>query len=338
MTVQTVVNPIDNTEVTLIEGVISRIIYKPVNGGVDKFGNTHNASLLIDGDYINFISMKVKEGREPQLQKVSGTAPNLVWTDINEGDTVKVAVKVGEYKGKPQYTTGSSKINIIKKGEGKLAAKSGTTSQVKSKDSTKVFGDITEIKDGVATVKTESGVERVVLADKESQVSVGGRLAANIDSDGNIVSGFKAYGAKVAKDDLGIRVGNSLSVALEAGIVTSPEDITEALPGLVGAIDSLRDELTKANSSMDPYALGARLGQSVVTAARFAKKGTSVDKILETAKVIFDNMNQVEAGIRSSSIKGEDKPLLDFDKLKKEEVKNTKYSEPPLDFDSDIPF
>jgi hypothetical protein len=303
MTVQTVINPIDNSEVTLIEGVIQRIIYKPVKNGVDKFGNTHNATLQIDGDYINFISMKVKEGREPQLQKVSGTAPNLQWEDINEGDTVKVVVKVGEYNGKPQYTSGTSKINILKKGEGvsKPTQKTPVQKPANTGGNKKVFGEITNITNGVASVADENGEVKVVLGTHQTEVKVGGRVTAFIDATGVIVSGFKFYPAKVAKDDLGIKVGNSFSVALEAGFVTASKDIVETLPELVGKIDTARDAVAKENSSMDSYALGARFGQSVVSAARLAKKGTGIDKILDEAVVIFNALNQVEATVRSGN-------------------------------------
>lgn len=340
MTVQTVINPIDNSEVTMIEGVIQRIIYKEAKP--NQYGTTHNASLLIDGDYINFISMKVKEGREPQLQKVSGTAPNLKWEDINEGDHVKVVVKVGEYQGKPQYTSGTSKINIIAKGDGAAKQPAATrptgTAGGSKASGKKVFGEIKDITDGVATVADESGDVKVTLGYKDKEVQVGGRLTAVINDKGEIVSGFKAYGAKVAKDDLGIKVGNSFTVALEAGFVTSADNIAEVLPDLVGEIDAVREQVAKDNPTMDAYALGARFGQSVVSAARLAKKGTGTAKILEQAVVIFNELNAVEAVIRAKG-----------DSAKLEPTKTVATASEPtgeipfndgsqVDFDLDIPF
>lgn len=345
MTIQTVTNPVDNTEVTLVEGVISRIMYKPVNGGVDKFGNTHNASINVDGTWINFISMKVKEGREPQLQKVTGAAPNLEWHDINEGDTVKVVVKVGEYNGKPQYSTGTSKINIIKKGEAKAPTsqpKASSPASTSKAAGTKVFGDIVGIESGVAEVKTDSGEVKVVLGSHEKDVVVGGRLAAVVDEKGNIVSGFKAYGAKVAKDDLGIRVGNSFSVAMEAGFVTASKDITDSLPDVLQAIDDAKAEVAKDNSSMDAYALGARFGQSVIAAARFAKKGTTIDKIILEAKVIFDNLNQVEDAVRNKASQEKLEPTKTVSTVE-EPASDIPFNDGSdiaggVDFDDDIPF
>lgn len=341
MTVKTVTNPVDNTEVTLVEGVIQRIIYKPVKNGVDKFGNTHNATLMIDGVYINFISMKVKEGREPQLQKVSGVAPNLTWEDINEGDTVRVVVKVGEYNGNPQYSAGTSKITILEKGAGapsKPAANTSVQKPAATGANKKVYGEIKDIVNGVAIVEDEKiGDARVILANHESEVKVGGRLTAVIDAKSVIVSGFKFYPAKAAKDDLGIKVGNSFSVALEAGFVTASKDIVETLPELVAKIDAGRDAVSKANPSMDAYALGARFGQSVVSAARLARKGTGIDKILEEAVVIFNALNEVENTVRVAG-----------DAAKLEPTKTvTEAAEPASDTpfdggqdfdDSDIPF
>lgn len=337
MSVKTVTNPVDNTEVTLIEGVIQRIMYKEAKP--NQYGTTHNASLLIDGDYINFISMKVKEGREPQLQKVSGVAPNLTWEDINEGDTVRVVVKVGEYQGKPQYTSGTSKITILSKGTGasKPAANTSVQKPAATGSNKKVYGDIKDITDGVATVSDEkAGDVKVLLADHESEVKVGGRMTAVVDAKGVIVSGFKFYPAKAAKDDLGIKVGNSFSVALEASFVTGSKDIVETLPELVAKIDAGRDAVAKANPSMDAYAVGARFGQSVVSAARLARKGTGIDKIIEEAVVIFNALNEVENTIRVAG-----------DAAKLEPTKTVTEAAEPVadepfqggqDFDDDIPF
>jgi len=342
MTVKTVTNPVDNTEVTLIEGVIQRIMYKEAKP--NQYGTTHNASLLIDGDYINFISMKVREGREPQLQKVSGVAPNLTWEDINEGDTVRVVVKVGEYQGKPQYTSGTSKITILSKGTGasgtgssKPAANTSVQKPAATGANKKVYGDIKDITDGVATVSDEkAGDVKVLLADHESEVKVGGRMTAVVDAKGVIVSGFKFYPAKATKDDLGIKVGNSFSVALEAGFVTASKDIVEALPELVAKIDAGRDAVSKANPSMDAYAVGARFGQSVVSAARLARKGTGIDKIIEEAVVIFNALNEVENTIRVAG-----------DAAKLEPTKTVSQAAEPAaeepfvageDFDDEIPF
>lgn len=338
MTVQTVTNPIDNSEVTIVEGVIQRIMYKEAKP--NQFGTTHNASIQVDGDWINFISMKVKEGRQPQLQKVSGTAPNLQWEDINEGDTVKVVVKVGEYNGKPQYTSGTSKINVIAKGEGapKQTHQKTTVQKPASTGSNKkVFGDITDITDGVATVVDEkAGEVKVILASHEKNVQVGGRMTAVVDAKGVIVSSFKAYGPKATKDDLGIKVGNSFSVALEAGFVTASKDIVETLPDLLAKIDAARDAVAKVNTTMDSYALGARFGQSVVSAARLARKGTSIDKILEEAVVIFNALNEVENVVRAQG----DAAKLEPTKTVTEAAEPT--SDVPfdggLDFDDDIPF
>ncbi len=353
MAVKTVQDPVSGNDITMIEGVISRIMFKEAKP--NQYGTTHNASVQIDNDWINFISLKVKEGREPQLVKISGQAPNLTYTDINEGDTVRVVVKVGEYNGKPAYTSGSSKFNILKKGEGKPAQQSNAKAVVAnaskltaSKASgTKVYGTITDISNGVATNQDEDkdgnikSEVKVVLGAKESEVTVGGRLTANIDEAGNISSGFKAYGPK--DDDVGVRVGNAFNVAVDAGLITGKSDIVADLPEIVAKLDAAREEAAKANPTLSQRALGGRFGLSVVTASKFAKKGATVEDLIEAAKPIFLALGQVEDVVRSGA-----------NGQKLEATKTVSTAEEPkeeddpfpgqssqvgeMDFDDDIPF
>lgn len=348
MTIKTVQDPMTNADITMIEGVIQRIMYKPVKNGVDKFGNTHNASVQIDGDWINFISMKVKEGREPQLTKISGQAPNLNYDDIHEGDTVRVAVKVGEYNGKPQYTSGSSKFIVLSKGPGKSqkpTPQAGNTSGAPSAskgNSTKVFGTITDVSGGVATIQDEDrdgnvkGTVKVTLADKEKEVIVGGRLTANIDDSGKIVSGFKAYGPK--EDDVGIRVGNSFNVAVDSGLITAKSDITKELPEIVAKIDIARAEAAKANPTLSAKALGGRFGLSIVTASKFAKKGATVEELIEASKPIFIALGQVEESVRNKAATDKLEPSKSVSEAPAPTASTPFSGGTDLDFDDDIPF
>lgn len=347
MAVKTAQDPVSGNDITMIEGVISRIMFKEAKP--NQYGTTHNASVQIDNDWINFISLKVKEGREPQLVKISGQAPNLTYTDINEGDTVRVVVKVGEYNGKPAYTSGSSKFNILKKGEGKPASSGAAKPASNNKPSTqkasgtKVYGTIIDISNGVATIQDEDkdgnikSEVKVVLGAKESEVTVGGRLTANIDEAGNISSGFKAYGPK--DDDVGVRVGNSFNVAVDSGLITAKSDIVAELPDIVAKLDAARAEAAKANPSLSAKALGGRFGLSVVTASKFAKKGATVEDLIEASKPIFIALGQVEEVVRGNG----NKQKLESSKSVTQSPESQEPAPfandgPPIDFDDDLPF
>lgn len=117
MTIKSVVNPVDDSTITIAEGVVEKITYKDK---VDNFGNTHSAGLLVDGNWIN-IALKTKEGYQPQVRFAKGQPGKQTWETLNEGDTVKIVVKPNEWNGKTYYSTTSSKINVTKKGEGQPA-------------------------------------------------------------------------------------------------------------------------------------------------------------------------------------------------------------------------
>lgn len=310
-------------------GKVKRVTVKEL-AQEDRFGNTYRHSMQLDDDAGTWVGFG---GSKSQNFTVKDGANFYTFVG---GETIFL-----KYEEKGGFRNGKKgDITLIEKSEEGSAPPQKQAVQKPANTSgsnKKVFGDITDITNGVATVNDEkAGEVKVILAEREGDVQVGGRLTATIDGKGTIVSGFKAYGPKVAKDDLGIKVGNSFSVALEAGFVTASKDITETLPELVAKIDAARDTIAKANPSMDSYALGARFGQSVVSAARLAKKGTGIDKILEEAVVIFNALNEVENVVRAKG-----------DAAKLEPTKTVSQAAEPSasepfsggeDFSDDIPF
>src|SRR5574343_20990 len=171
-------NPIDNSEVTVVSGIISKLnIYQKA----DKYQNTHTAQLIIDGAKVNIGGYK-------------STVDNLTvnnngsWVEIEEGMTVRIPVVVNG-----QYLNASrTKIQIVDAEIKALGASqeasnaqpkqtpspvSGTQQKVsespKSSKTTKVFGEVAEIKNGVALVNQKDGGNvTVVLGDKVSEVNV----------------------------------------------------------------------------------------------------------------------------------------------------------------------
>ncbi|ARB11513.1 hypothetical protein CB7_39 [Pectobacterium phage vB_PatM_CB7] len=221
-----VVNPIDNSMVSLAVGTIERINIKrinedgspkitPINKGPNKGKTivaTHRASLLVkngeDQVWISFGTHEVKNMKyESQYQVKEGE----VWVDLKPGMAIRVPVQIrkwtdndGNERSAPEGK--KSKIVITDKSGARDAAPTGNTggSQTSSAPSnatggktTKVYGEILSLSDTGAVVKDENDNEVSVVLNKEqiAQVQVGGRLAGQRAEDGT-VSGFKAYGPK----------------------------------------------------------------------------------------------------------------------------------------------
>ncbi|UTC25225.1 hypothetical protein P7_035 [Pectobacterium phage vB_PcaM_P7_Pc] len=221
-----VVNPIDNSTVSLAVGTIERINIKrinedgspkitPINKGPNKGKTivaTHRASLLVkngeDQVWISFGTHEVKNMKyESQYQVKEGE----VWVDLKPGMAIRVPVQIrkwtdsdGNERSAPEGK--KSKIVITDKSGARDAAPAGNAggSQTSSASSnasggktTKVYGEILSLSDTGAVVKDENGNEVSVVLNKEqiAQVQVGGRLAGQRAEDGTL-SGFKAYGPK----------------------------------------------------------------------------------------------------------------------------------------------
>lgn len=221
-----VVNPIDNSKVSLAVGTIERINIKRINeDGSPKVTNinkgpnkgksivaTHRASLLVkngeDQVWISFGTHEVKNMKyENQYQVKEGD----VWVDLKPGMAIRVPVQIRTWTdndGNPRSAPEGkkSKIVITDKSGARDAAPAGNaggpqTSSASSNTpggkTTKVYGEILSMSDTGAVVKDENGNEVSVVLNKEqiAQVQVGGRLAGQRAEDGTL-SGFKAYGPK----------------------------------------------------------------------------------------------------------------------------------------------
>lgn len=221
-----VVNPIDNSTVSLAVGTIERINIKrinedgspkvtPITKGPNKGKSiiaTHRASLLVkngeDQVWISFGTHEVKNLKyENQYQVKEGD----VWIDLKPGMAIRVPVQIRTWKDAEGNDRSApegkkSKIVITDKSGARDPAPAGNagasqTSSGASNSSggktTKVYGEILSLSDTGAVVKDENGTEVSVILSKDQigQVQVGGRLAGQRAEDGT-VSGFKAYGPK----------------------------------------------------------------------------------------------------------------------------------------------
>lgn len=117
MAITRAIDPITDNEIVIISGVIDRIIIKEAEKTSKnlEYGVTHLASLLIDGIYINYISIGTKEGREPNIAINTGTKDSPKWMQIQETDEVKVVVTEKVVGDKTYYSAKRTSIKLVKK-------------------------------------------------------------------------------------------------------------------------------------------------------------------------------------------------------------------------------
>lgn len=117
MAITRATNPVDDSEIVMITGKIDRIIIKEAEKTSKnlEYGVTHQASLLIDGVYINYISLGIKEGREPNIAINQGSKDSPKWVQIQETDEVKVIVTEKVVGEKTYYSAKRTSIKLVKK-------------------------------------------------------------------------------------------------------------------------------------------------------------------------------------------------------------------------------
>jgi len=323
-----------------------------------KIESTHRASVCLekDGESVWINLGEFKSNRDNITFKVGEE-----WKELKQGQLVLIDIKkVGEYQGKPTYQSSKSSITILEETaenspknysnaqgnanvqgaspKSNAGSQSASNSIKQAGSAIKVYGDIKSISEGIAVVsdpKLNKDIQ-VVLGEHstDAKLIVGGRLAAYVDSNGNIASGFKSYDAakkqqSIDEKELGVRLGNALTVAnlLSSNI----EELSEIAKTVLPMIDDLRAEMKVAYPDMADYPLGARLGQCVIVAA---DKTRDVDSFITVAKTMFITMCGLENSY-SSWYKVADKSINTNNEL--DETFNEKLAESfddPLDFDS----
>lgn len=274
-------NPIDNSEVTVVSGVISKLnIYQKI----DKYQNTHTAQLLIDGAKVNI------GGYKSTIDNLT-VNNNGSWVEIKEGMSVRIPVVVnGQYlnasRTKIQIVDAEIKApeapqNASNARPKQTPSPSGGTQQKapegpKSSKTTKVFGEVAEISSGVALInQKDGGSVSVVLGDKASEVNVKDRIAANIDEAGNIVSGYKWYAplqSNKKPEKVGMQVGHALNGALNLYRKNNATQVFEYAKMVQDATISVKAWYAEYNSQnnlgLDDYDVGAASGHAILNATR----------------------------------------------------------------------
>lgn len=120
MSIREVENPVDGSMLVLAEGKVERIVIKEAEQTAKniEYGVTHIASIVVGGQWINFISLGIREGKEPDITVNMGTKDKPDWKRIEEGDEVRVIVQRTVKGDKTYYNAKRSGIKLTKKGEG----------------------------------------------------------------------------------------------------------------------------------------------------------------------------------------------------------------------------
>lgn len=117
MAITRAIDPVTDKEVVLITGAIDRIVIKeaeptPKN---KEYGVTHIASLSLSGVWVNYISLGIKEGRDPNIAINQGSKDSPKWVQIQETDEVKVIVTEKVVGDKVYYSAKRTGIKLVKK-------------------------------------------------------------------------------------------------------------------------------------------------------------------------------------------------------------------------------
>lgn len=123
MTIESMINPVDESEMLVAKGVVEVITFKEIAGGPDKYGNTHRASVKIGDTWINNINIAAKAEYGPQIRYNAGNKAKPDYQTLEKGDEVRMIVTANEYNNKTYYNGSTSKIKLTKKGAGAPAQK-----------------------------------------------------------------------------------------------------------------------------------------------------------------------------------------------------------------------
>lgn len=235
-------NPVDDTEIVMITGKIDRIIIKEAEKTSKnlEYNTTHLASLLIEGVYINYIALGIKEGREPNIAINVGSKDSPKWVQIQETDEVKVIVAEKTVGDKTYYSAKRTGIKLVKKN-----ATPGQQSQQSSTSNSSQGSYTPKPKDlsGLSTGHSFNGAMNFITA--YAQDNSNENIVAIAKKVHDVTERVKAEYAKNNPDmsayDTGAAAGNSILNACK--LVGTDGDFEEGVYAL--AMDFLNNVVPK---------------------------------------------------------------------------------------------
>lgn len=247
---------VNGGEIILVTGKVDRIIIKEAEQTAKniEYGVTHTASLQVDGQYVNYISLGIKEGREPNIAINTGTKAAPKWERIEEGDEVKVVVSETVKGDKTYYNAKRTGIKLVKKGAGGSSSSSssfggqssGSTYQAKPRNDTGI--QIGHSVNGAMNFLITWGVE----GSNENIVSYGKKVHGVTEK---LKKEHKASNPDMSDYDASASVGNAILNAcklvgtetdFEQGVYEIAKDLLENVVKPLGEFIRAPKEETKA--------------------------------------------------------------------------------------------
>ena len=346
-------------------GSIKSISFKPLPSA-DTYGNLFRIWMsLDDGSVINMGNTKkeqfsIKEGKE-YYNLQAGDVIFLKYEDTGKFKNSKAAnltlVTKASEAAKEAPKNNATAIPATNQGQ-PIASQQNVAVQP-----FKVYGEIKSIQDGVAVVANEDGKDyNVVLGNFSNGLVVGMRITAKIDKEGNIVSGFKSYPLKAPVQSVTDKIspipddsfsskerqfkmsfGNMMNVAANTNLV-EPQDIAKFAIELFQPAADLRVKLiNQFKESRSDNDVGAKLGDALKQAAKV--HNNSVQGIISYAeKYVIEHIKAEEykkSVLEGKSVVKPEENVVQQDPVVVQPATTNvepDFSEPPIDFDLDIPF
>ena len=224
---------VNGGEIVMITGTVDRIIIKEAEQTAKniEFGVTHIASIVVADQWINFISLGIKEGKEPNIAINTGTKDSPKWVQIQETDEVKVVVKETVKGDKTYYNAKRTGIKLVKKN-----ATPGQAPQHQASGGSTNYTAKPKDMSGIEAGQSLNGAMNFILtygvdASNESIVSYGKKVhSATV----KVKESYKKDNPAVPEYDAGARCGLAILTAcklvgtevdFEQGIIDLAQDI-----------------------------------------------------------------------------------------------------------------
>lgn len=209
MAITRATNPIDDSTIVMATGVVERIVVKEAERTAKnlEYGVTHIASIVVDGQWINYISLGIKEGKEPNIAINTGTKDSPKWVQIQETDEVKVIVQETVKGDKTYYNAKRTGIKLVKKN-----ATPGQAAQQPSGGSTNSYQAKPKDMSGISVGHSFNGAMNFITAyaqdnSNENIVSVAKKVH---DVTERVKAAYAKANPEMSAYDSGAAAGNSV--------------------------------------------------------------------------------------------------------------------------------
>lgn len=279
---------VNGGEIVLITGKVERIKIVEAEKTAKnlEYNVTHTASIVVDNMWINYISLGIKEGRDPDITINTGTKDSPKWVRIEEGDEVKVIVSETVKGDKTYHNAKRTGIKLVKKGAGGSSGgssssggqSSGGNYQAKPKDMS-----------GISTGQSVNGAMNFLLtygveASNENIVKYGKLVHSATEK---VKAYVKTANPDVSEYEQGARGG--LAVLSACKLVGTAQDFEE---GVVAIAKDLVDNVFPPIMDFVKGVEKQPAPPAKITRAAPAKKAATKAPVVEdTRPISFDDMD-----------------------------------------------